>query len=192
VCRLKRRWRAGYTAVSSVVLAIDGNSGAEIWKIPARNQMYGSPLFQNICADTTPEVFICGRDAQLYAINCASGCVVWEFWPVAKDSASKHDWYNFYNPQWVADQNNDGFKDSLVSNGGNAAANSQNEVRYAGMLMIVNALNGKVLYQDTMLDGRETYFSPLLVGDTILFGTGGEMKSGKLWMIHVDSFKQSG
>lgn len=180
------------TPVSDGIMAINGKNGNELWRLPARNQMYGSAIFQNISADTIPEVFICGRDAQLYAINGTSGYLIWEFWPEGRDSASKSGWYNFYNPQWIADQDNDGFKDLLISNGGNAAANSQNDVRYAGKLMIISAVNGNVLYQDTMPDGRETYFSPLLLGDTILLGSGGETKPGKLWMISIDSFKQSG
>lgn len=35
---------------------------------------------------------------------------------------AKKEWFNFYNPQFIPDQNDDGKEDILVSNGGDVMA----------------------------------------------------------------------
>ena len=62
------------------VTAFDGATGDELWHVPARNQMFGSPNFLDVTGDGVPDVFIGGREAQFYAINGATGALIWEFY----------------------------------------------------------------------------------------------------------------
>jgi len=49
----------------------------------------------------------------------ATGAVIWKFDDPDKNKKwNKRTWFNFYNPQFVPDQNGDGVEDILISNGG--------------------------------------------------------------------------
>ena len=121
------------------------------------------PIFQDINQDSIPDVFITGRDAQFYALNGKNGTTIWEFWPDNKGIATDSGWYNFYLPQWIPDQDQDGYLDIIVTNGGDASAPPPEKNRPPGYLMALSGKDGSILQVDTMKDGRETYHSPLLV-----------------------------
>ncbi len=166
---------------SKGIIAVNGSNGETLWTVPTRNQIYASPIFQDITNDGVADIFIGGREAEFYAVNGANGNIIWEFFPQA-DTVNPVDsgWYNFYSPQWLPDQNGDGIQDLLLANGGDYNATILNEDRPQGNIMVVSGLNGSVLAIAGVPDEKETYMSPL-VADLynsgtlqIIFGTGGE------------------
>ena len=172
------------------VIALDGKTGELLWKHPANAQMVGSASFLDITSDSIPDVFIGGRNANLKAINGSSGELIWEYtFDFEKDSILQYAKYNFYNSQWVPDQNEDGIPDLLTVNGGNwLIAPDSSAGREPGVLMLFDPTNGNILAADTMPDGQESYMSPLCFMQTdqddplIVFGTGGETQSGALYV----------
>ena len=180
------------------IFAFDGANGSRLWQRYARDQMYGSPIFQDITGDSIPEVFMSGRDAQLYALDGTTGFQVWEFWSDLQGSALDSGWYNFYLPQWIPDQNSDGFQDLLITNGGDPRLGPNIQERPAGYLMVISAADGSILQVDSMPDGQETYHSPLVAdllqnGDLqVFFGSGGETVGGRYWQVALDDFMTDG
>ena len=146
------------------ILAIDGRKGDVLWHVEARNQMAGSPVFQDITEDGVADVFMGGRSAQLYAINGASGEILWEYLPYDPQTVYGEDTtiLNFFTPQWIPDQDQDGFDDLLVSFGGFVRARPTETDRPAGKLMVFSGQDGEVLASAPMPDGKETYFSPVV------------------------------
>lgn len=195
------------------VLALDGSNGSLMWKVDARDQIFGSASFKDITGDGIPDVFIGGRSAELMAINGSDGKVIWEFFPMGDSVlASEFGLYNFYNPQFIPDQNGDGVEDILVANGGDVNAVPYDPNRPPGKLMVINSLNGTSIAQGIVPDGGETYMSAVVAdlrGDgnlAIAFGTGGETIGGNYFVsslkellgtklsksVHIDSSKTKG
>jgi len=175
-------------ATAYAVLAINGETGEELWRVPGLNQMVGSAIFQDINKDDTPDVFIGGRSAMLFAIDGKTGKVIWKFDSKNPPGNAINAIFNFYHPQFVPDQNNDGIQEILVSNGGNVMSPAHTNLgRLPGILMIVDGATGKVIAADIMPDGEETYMSPIFYqengNDFIIFGSGGETNGGNLFQI---------
>ena len=179
-------------ARSQSVSAFDGKTGNPLWRVGARNQMFGSALFGDITGDEVDDVFIGGRDAELVAINGATGEVIWEFFPEGDTtSAAEAGLYNFYTCQWIPDQNNDGIRDLLTANGGDKFATPLDLDRPVGNVMIVSGLDGAQIAKAPVPDGKETYLSPLVYdfegeGELeVIFGSGGETIEGSLWRVSL-------
>ncbi len=177
--------RLEFMPCDSAVIAIDGKNGHLLWNVSASDQIFGSATLKDINNDSIKDVFIGGRSAELMAIDGSSGKVIWRFKvPVFE----KNKWFNFYNPQFIPDQNNDGFEDILVSNGGDVWAEPYDAKRPAGNLVIIDGLNGHVISKAPMPDGKETYMSVSVLpyeSDTIknvIYGTGGETIGGSLYV----------
>ena len=171
----------------SAVIALDGANGDVLWFVPARDQIFGSPSFMDITNDGVPDVFIGGRSAEFMAINGSTGEIIWEYFPQGDSlDFTSLQLYNFYNPQFIDDVDNDGAKDILVANGGYVKALSGDRNRPPGKLMVISSGNGKLIAEAFMPDGKETYMSCLVTdayGATrVIFGTGGERISGKLYI----------
>ncbi|MDW3648585.1 MAG: FG-GAP-like repeat-containing protein [Bacteroidia bacterium] len=183
----------------SAVIALDGKTGKILWTIGGVDQIVGSASFLDINEDGTEDVIIGGRSAQLLAIDGKRGKEIWRF---KKDSyqgpAAKFLRFNFYNSQFIPDQDGDGLQDLLLANGGNvnAAPNSEKD-RYPAVLAVMSSATGEVLAADTMPDGKESYMSPLLYqfeeeGDLkVIFGTGGETIGGSLYILSLDDLMKS-
>ena len=173
------------------IIAIDGGSGELLWAAPARNQIVGSAIFLDINLDGTKDVIIGGRTAELRALDGKSGELIWEFYHKKGSMNARDDgWYNFYNAQLIKDQDNDELHDILICNGGDAVIPSGMKYRPAGKLMIISSQNGKILAEDLMPDGQETYFSPLIIDENtenpqLIFGTGGETRPGHLYLCNL-------
>jgi hypothetical protein len=173
-------------ASNNGIMAFNGNDGTLLWKRASRNEVFGSPIFQDITNDGIKDVFITGRQAQLLAINGSNGQLIWDYFPFSVNPADS-GLFNFYNPQFIPDVNNDGQPDLLVANGGNHAAPDWETDRPPGHLMIINSLTGQLLAKAVVPDSAETYCSPLVAdiqGDGnlwILYGTGGENLGGSFW-----------
>ncbi|MFY0599225.1 MAG: PQQ-binding-like beta-propeller repeat protein [Cyclobacteriaceae bacterium] len=179
------------------VLALDGKDGRLIWTVPCRNQMFGMPLCKDLSGDSIPEVFIGGRSAQFMAIDGASGKVLWEYLS-STEGIDPEDTtlLNFYNAQFIPDQDGDGLDDIINAFGGYVPAGPEEYDRPQGYLMVFSSKTGKVLVKAPMPDGKETYFSPIVIeggkdGDPmILFGSGGETISGDLYIIRLSELMQ--
>ncbi|MEQ6118224.1 hypothetical protein [Reichenbachiella sp. MALMAid0571] len=180
--------RQEFNHCDSSVIALDGTNGELLWNIHARDQIFGSPDFMDINNDNIPDVFIGGRSAEFMAINGKTGQIIWEFFPEGDTSDFRaQNLFNFYNPQFIPDQDRDGINDILVSNGGDVTAQPYNENRPAGSLMVISGKTGKQLAKATMPDKREIYMS-IVVDDLdsngildVVFGTGGETVGGGLY-----------
>ncbi len=180
--------REEFTRCDTAVVALDGKDGALLWKVTARDQIFGSATLLDITGDSIKDVFIGGRSAELIAINGASGEVLWRF--LSDDNVAtvrKKGWYNFYNPQAVPDVSGDNIPDLLVSNGGDVLAEPYDTNRAAGHLALIDGSNGQVIKRAVMPDSNEIYMS-IVVADLdhddqldIIFGTGGETTPGYLY-----------
>lgn len=180
--------RHEFMASDSAVIAINGKNGKLLWNVSAKDQMFGSAIFKDINNDGVSDVFIGGRSAELMAIDGKSGSVIWRF---KVPSSQKKEWYNFYNPQFVPDQNNDGFEDILVSNGGDVKVAPYDPKRPAGYLVILDGRDGSLISRARMPDGKETYMSvSVLPSDSktfknVVYGTGGETIGGSLYVTSI-------
>lgn len=181
--------REEFKACDSAVFALDGKTGEMLWNVSAIDQVFGSANLKDITGDGVMDVFISGRSAELQAINGKTGAVIWRFSdPDLAKARSQKKWFNFYNPQFVPDQNGDGIDDILISNGGDVLVEPFDPNRPAGLLVVLNSLTGEVLGKAAMPDGKEIYMSVAALpnddsGDMeIIFGTGGETIGGNLWL----------
>ena len=180
--------RQEFLSCDSAVMALDGQNGEMLWKVHARDQIFGSAAIKDLNKDGVPDIIIGGRSAELKAINGRTGDLIWEFF--SSDDTNrprKAGWYNFYNPQFIPDQDGDGLEDILVSNGGDVLAEPYDPDRPAGSLLVISGRNGKLLSKAVMPDGKETYMS-VAVAETsgndhsVIFGTGGETLGGSLYV----------
>lgn len=187
--------REEFQACDSAVIALDGNTGSMLWHVPAKDQIFGSAVFKDINGDGVEDVLIGGRSAELIAINGRNGEVIWRFSRKTKGiDGKKSNWYNFYNPQFIPDQNQDGLEDIIVSNGGNVKAEPYDTTdRPPGYLIVLDARTGNLLAQAKMPDGKEIYMS-ITVSATpdgkdheLLFGTGGETVGGNLYLAYLSN-----
>ena len=172
----------------SAVIAVSGIDGKLLWKVSAKDQIFGSATLKDITNDQVNDVFIGGRSAQLLAINGRTGKIIWRFKPPKNQ---KKDWFNFYNPQFIPDQNNDGQEDILVSNGGNVLKEPYDPDRPVGYLVILNSKNGELIQKAPMPDGKETYMSVTVLPNVsqeftnVIYGTGGETIAGNLYATSI-------
>lgn len=182
------------TPMPDGVLAVDGVSGKVLWRLPVRDQVYGSALFYDLNQDGVEDVFICGRGALMLAIDGKRGVPIWEFWPDSMGKARDFGWYNFYQPQFIGDINSDGVPDLLTANGGDNKAGASG--RPTGNLLILSGTDGSLLKIGAMPDGRETYFAPMFYQENsikrIVFGSGGESLGGSIWEVNFEDFLQTG
>lgn len=182
-------------ACTNGILAINGANGTLLWKRAARNEVFGSAVFQDITADGIPDVFITGRQAQMLAINGANGTLIWDYFPYGTNPADS-GLYNFYNPVFINDITGDGLNDIVVSNGGDHAAPVWDTDRPAGRMMLLDASNGSLLVQAIVPDSAEIYCSPVVAdlwndgNPWILYGTGGETLGGHFYACRLENFLQ--
>lgn len=183
-----------FTTTEKGVIAIDGATGTVLWTVPAHNQVVGTAVFQDINQDGTDDVFIGGRSAIFFAIDGKSGTKIWEY-ASFNDTISYVDdttMLNFFNPQLIPDIDNDGFQDLLAPFGGFVKAQHGDPNRPAGSLILLSGKTGKTIASAIMPDGKETYMTPLCYdfgqGQEIIFGTGGEDISGKLYRVAFSDF----
>ncbi|MEM9832112.1 MAG: hypothetical protein AAF944_15870 [Bacteroidota bacterium] len=181
----------------SAVIALDGSNGELLWRVAARDQVFGSATLLDIDQDGTKDVIIGGRSAVLKAISGKSGHLLWEFFPATElEDVRQANWYNFYNPQIIPDQNGDGLEDLLVSNGGDVLVEPYDPNRPVGHLLVLDSQSGKTLAKAAMPDGKETYMSVIAFPNatqddlTVVFGTGGETIGGNLYATRLSDVMQ--
>lgn len=172
----------GYTA-------LDGTNGDVLWTLPARDQIFGSANFIDLTNSGTDDIIIGGRAAELVAINGSTGEIIWEYLPdVTFEEAKELGLYNFYNPQFVPDQDGDGIDDIVIANGGDYTLAPTDRNRPVGYLMVISSATGELLTSAEMPDGKEIYmsivaekFHPEEEDVSIIYGTGGETIEGNLF-----------
>ncbi|MCY7352769.1 MAG: PQQ-like beta-propeller repeat protein [Cytophagaceae bacterium] len=179
--------RLEFQACDSAIIALDGRTGELLWRNSAIDQIFGSATLKDITSDGIEDVVIEGRSAELRAIDGATGKVLWKFDVNANSEGGTKRWFNFYNPQFIPDQDGDGIEDLLVSNGGDVNVKPYDPLRPAGRLVVLSSKNGVVLAEALMPDGKETYMSVSVLKSAdneyrILFGTGGETIGGNLFV----------
>lgn len=176
--------REEFQPCDSAVVALDGRNGRMLWHVVATDQIFGSAALKDLNGDGVMDVIIGGRSAELNAINGATGKLIWKF---NKRKGAKK-WYNFYNPQFIADQDGDGMEDILVSNGGDVLVEPYDPNRPPGHLVVLSSHDGSLIAKAQVPDGKETYMSvaalPVDEGRDykIVFGTGGETIGGHLYV----------
>ncbi len=184
--------RGRFSPSDSAVIALDGRDGHLLWSQSAPVQLFGRPLFLQLNGDSIPDPVLHGRRAQLIALNGKDGTVLWRY--QTQDSVANPVGYirfNFYQPQALPDLDGDGLPELLVSNGGNEIAPPGNLIyRYPGVLAVIRGGNGQVMAADTVPDGLEMYYAPLLLDKgndkpEIIFGTGGETFGGALYQVSL-------
>ncbi|MEZ4776775.1 MAG: PQQ-binding-like beta-propeller repeat protein [Bacteroidia bacterium] len=183
--------REEFQACDSAVIALDGKNGRLLWNVPGRDQIFGSAALRDLNSDGVMDVVVGGRSAELKAINGRTGKLIWEFFKTTSTKEPREaGWFNFYNPQFIPDQDKDGLEDILVSNGGDVLAEPYDPNRPAGSLMIISSKTGKLLSQAKMPDGKEIYMSVVAVRIEgkylVVFGTGGETLGGNLFVGSLD------
>lgn len=176
---------------SNGVMAINGDNGELLWKVPCRTQIYTSALFQDITGDGVQDVFIGGRAATYMTINGATGKIIWQFFNGTEKQSREAGILNFFGTQFIDDQNGDGIKDLLVTNGGDYLAAPNDFTRASARLMVLNSLTGEVINEVWVTDKKESYYAPHVYErkgkEMVLFGTGGETIGGSLWSLPLKS-----
>lgn len=179
--------RKEFEACDSAVIALDGRDGSLLWNVSAKDQIFGSAALLDITGDGIQDVFINGRSAELKAIDGHTGAVIWEFYR-EKGKPAQKGWYNFYNVQFIPDQDGDGLKDILVSNGGDVMVEPYDPDRPPGKLVVIASREGALIAEASMPDGKEIYMSVAIREGTtpedtwIAFGTGGETLGGHFFV----------
>lgn len=181
--------RLEFQKCDTAMFALDGKNGKILWNIGARDQVFGSAGLLDITNDGIEDAFINGRSSELKAIDGANGKEVWSFDTTFYSADGTKKWFNFYNPQFIHDVDQDGFKDILIANGGDIWVLPHNPNRAEGKIVIISSKTGKLLAEAVMPDGCEIYMSISInfnkkepLKSKIIFGTGGETIRGNLFV----------
>ena len=174
------------------VVALDGNNGQLLWNLSTPDEIFTSAVFNDINNDNIPDVFIGGRNAQLYAIDGSNGSVIWEYFPQNLGlNPSDSGLYNFYSSQICDDYDGDNVNDILVTNGGDHKA-APFDPRPPGHLMLISGSNGNLISKAVSPDSAEIYCSPVILDRNggmlpeIIFGTGGEQHGGGMYVANFN------
>jgi outer membrane protein assembly factor BamB len=162
------------------VYALDGATGAVLWRTRFKEEFYATPTLLDVNRDGVPDVGIGGRDFEWTTLNGKDGKPLWTL----RKANPKADIprRNFNGGLPVPDQDGDGVDDLLLSQGGSY----DDDRRLPGRLFVVSAATGKLLVNAMFPDKRETYSIPALLDGNpleVAAGSGGESLSGHLWRL---------
>ncbi len=181
--------RLEFQSCDTAFFALDGKSGKMLWNVAGSDQIFGSAALLDIDHDGVQDIFLNGRSSELKAISGKNGTVIWQFDTLQYLPNQVKRWFNFYNPQFIHDVDEDGVPDLLLANGGDIWVKPHDPGRAAGRLVILSGATGKLLAGAQMPDLREIYMSAVIdfepsnpAESRILFGTGGETIDGSLYV----------
>jgi len=172
----------GIEGTAGGAVAVDVQTGAEVWRIEAGQEMFALP---RRLSGGSGELFVfAGRNGWLFAVDAATGEKRWQFTPNGELGRAE-GFYNFYTGLEIPDVNADGVADYAVSNGGDNRAVSGTS-RDPGHLLVLSGLDGTLLRKWSVPEAKETYVSltrwPIAGSeDLVVFGTGGETIGGNLF-----------
>jgi len=165
--------------------AHDGATGAELWRIDVRQEVFTTAALPELTGDGIPDPVFGARHAEFFAIDGASGALLWAF-ALDVEAARDAGWYNTFSAQPIDDRDGDGVTDLVIANGGDSLISPDDPDRPPGRLALVSGATGAVIASAWVPDGRETYLSPVLIGTDVIFGTGGETVAGQLWRTSLE------
>lgn len=181
----------------SSVVATNGATGAELWRSSGHEDLIGTAQFMHIGGDSIVDVVIGGRRGALLGIDGSNGNVIWTF----DDQSGR--WFNFYTPQIIDDQNDDGINELVATNGGLVFDEPEEgggvpdpEQRNLGTTFVIDGSDGSVVASLPAPDRREQYMSPLVIASKsavnsdsvdVLIGTGGETLPGSIWRVPLET-----
>ena len=165
--------------------AHSGATGELLWRADARQEVFSTAALPDLTGDGVSDPVFGGRHAEMFAVNGATGEVLWSF-AMEVQEARDAGWYNTFSVQSVADRDGDSVPDLLIANGGDSLIEPDESERPSGRLALISGATGGVLSSALVPDRRETYLSPVLLGTDVIFGTGGETVEGSLWRASLD------
>jgi len=169
-------------ATNFAVFALNISSGNLKWHKKFDNQILG------ISSPYKGRVIVSGRKGIFSCLEISSGKEIWKYNRNNFNHLDDSLRFNFNQPQWVEDLNQDGEKDIIAIYGGGSTASKP--YRPAGYLMAIDGANGQLIKADTMPDGNESYATPLIYKNNIYFGSGGETFGGSFYKISIADFLQ--
>lgn len=165
------------------VTAHDGATGALLWEVTTRQEVFGSACFVELGGTPGPDLVLGGRHAELVALDGATGAELWT-WPMDVATSRAAGWFGFYSARPLDDLDGDGVPELLLANGGDPLAGPL-DPRPPGRLVVLSGATGAVVGDAATPDGAETYLSPIPIQGGFLFGTGGETWPGGLFRATV-------
>ena len=168
------------------VLAIDGKTGKRLWTLWAKHEIFAITCQGDLNKDGTIDCVAGGRAGVFFALSGATGELLWEF----SNDLVQSDLMSVYVAQFIDDLNQDGVPEILAVHGGDPLSDPALEEKMFGRLIIFDGKNGEIFKWMQTPDRRESYYPPQLLTSakgekSILFGTGGNSRSGSLWVITI-------
>ncbi|KAK3769153.1 hypothetical protein RRG08_034484 [Elysia crispata] len=170
------------------VLALEGATGKELWRVYAQHEVYGLNCQYDLDTDGVKDCLAAGRAGTFFAVSCKQGKLLWTF----GESEALNPVMNFYTPQYVRDLDGDDVADLVTVHGGDPLQEAGSPQRLSGRVLLVSGRTGHVIRWVGVPDNRESYYSPQITTHldqvpVLLFGTGGETHNGSLWELEVES-----
>lgn len=166
------------TGASGSVTAHDGRTGGLLWEFQTTREVFSTPTLAQLDGDGVMDAAFGARDGVFFALSGKTGKPLWHFKPGPAPNAPGR--LNHYSPAVTPDLDGDGVVDFVQASGGDVSIPAH-APRPAGHLLVVSGKTGRLLASAATPDGAETYTSPVMHGDQIIFGTGGETHPGSLW-----------
>ncbi|XP_071841954.1 uncharacterized protein [Apostichopus japonicus] len=169
------------------LLALDGNTGDELWRHYSNAEIFAVNCEEDIDKDGVKDCLGAGRAGQFELINGASGDQMWTF---ENNELVREYVSNLYTPQYIEDIDGDDVPDVINIHGGDPVRATDEKVKAIAKLVVFSGRTGDILVWSEVPDKQESYYSPQVYskGDgtkMILFGTGGETHGGCLFVISL-------
>jgi outer membrane protein assembly factor BamB len=178
-CGVEDRW--------GEAVALDGRSGAVLWKRRFPEEVLTATPFLDVDGDRVRDVLVAGRTRlrDVFALSGKDGGTLWSF--ATANPGTPVLPINFVSIVLVEDRDRDGLEDLLVVQSG-----GRDTLRFAARLHWLRSADGALLASAVTPDGKECYSLPLLdrrpgQPDRLYLGTGGETLAGSLFALDVPS-----
>lgn len=99
-------------------LALDGNTGKELWRHYSMHEIYALNCNGDLNNDGIWDCLLGGRGGAFQAISGKNGKLIWNM----DEQAARDENMNFYTAQFIRDLNGDGVMEVLAAHGGDPLA----------------------------------------------------------------------